>query len=201
MAPKKNTQAPNQKTQSSQAPSPYKMLWSQQVEEEEARLHSSNPMPNKMMTLYYDHSDPANPVKATQYPTISGSQTFKQVTKANPSQKELASSFFFSNKQIVVVAKPTPLSTKSRYWQNDLNQPLLVIEREFFSENLKEIAAKAFQENFHYLSGDLLKTKEFYEAALAETDSVKIKHNADKFSNMGLTFSTYHIYKILTVKQ
>ena len=72
MAPKKNTQAPNsQKSQSSQALSPHKMLWSQQVElEEEARLHSSNLMPNKMMTLYYDPSDPANPIKATQYPII-----------------------------------------------------------------------------------------------------------------------------------
>ncbi|RVW39314.1 polyprotein [Vitis vinifera] len=36
---------------------------------------------------------------------------------------------------------------------------------------------------------------------LTETGSVKIKHNADKFSNMGLAFSTCHIYKILTVKQ
>ncbi|KAL6332488.1 hypothetical protein AAG906_008519 [Vitis piasezkii] len=36
------------------------MLWSQQVEvEEEARLHYSNLMPNKMMTLYYDPSDPS----------------------------------------------------------------------------------------------------------------------------------------------
>ena len=94
------------------------MLWSQQVElEEEARLHSSNLMPNKMMTLYYDPSDPANPVKATQYPIISRSQTFKQVTtKTNPSQKELASSSSFSNKQIVVAANPTLLSAKSRYW-------------------------------------------------------------------------------------
>ena len=154
-----------------------------------------------MMTLYYDHSDPANPVKATQYPAISGSQTFKQVIKANPSQKELALSSSFSNKQIVVVANPTPLSTKSRYWQNDLNQPLLVIEREFFSENPREIAAKAFQENFHYPSSDILRTREFYEAVLIETGSVKIKHNVDKFSNMGLAFSTCHIYKILTVKQ
>ncbi|KAL6339361.1 hypothetical protein AAG906_028093 [Vitis piasezkii] len=188
MAPKKNTQVPSQKTQPNQASSPHKMLWSQQVEEEEARLHSSKPMPNKMMTLYYDHSDPANP-------------TFKQVIKANPSQKELASSSFFSNKQIVVAANPTPLSTKSRYWQNDLNQPLLVIEREFFSENPREIATKAFQENFHYPSGDILRTREFYEAVLTETGSVKIKHNADKFSNMGLAFSTCHIYKILTIKQ
>ena len=87
------------------------MLWSQQVElEEKARLHSSNPMPNKMMTLYYDPSDPANPVKATQYPAISGFQTFKQVIKANPSHNELASSSSFSNNQIVVVANPTPLS-------------------------------------------------------------------------------------------
>ena len=54
------------------------MLWSQQVElEEEARLHSSNLMPNKMMTLYYDPSDLSKPVKATQYPTILGSQTLK----------------------------------------------------------------------------------------------------------------------------
>ena len=85
MAPKKNTQAPNpQKPQSSQAPSSHKMLWSQQVElEEEARLHSSNPMPNKMITLYYNPTDPSKPIKATQYPVITGSQTFKQVTKTN----------------------------------------------------------------------------------------------------------------------
>ena len=123
------------------------------------------------------------------------------MTKANPSHQELAPSSSFSNKQIVVAANPTPLSTKSRYWKNDLNQPLLVIEREFFSENPREIAAKAFQENFHYPSGDILKTREFYEAVLTETGSVKIKHNADKFSNMDLAFSTCHIYKILTVKQ
>ena len=62
------------------------MLWSQQVElEEEARLHSFDHMPNKMLSLYYDPSDPSKPVKATQYPAISGSQTFKQVTMANPS--------------------------------------------------------------------------------------------------------------------
>ncbi|KAL6316353.1 hypothetical protein AAG906_017990 [Vitis piasezkii] len=92
MAPKKNTQASSsQKPQSSQAnqsPSTHKMLWSQQVEEEEAqllaKLHSSKPMhesshmPNKMLTLYYDSSDHSKPVKATQYPATSGSQTFKQ---------------------------------------------------------------------------------------------------------------------------
>ena len=123
------------------------MLWSQQVEEEEARLHSSNPMPNKMMTLYYDHSDPANPVKATQYLAILGSQTFKQATKANPSKKELASSSSFSNKQIVVAAN-TPLSTKSRYWQNDLNQPLLVIEREFSLKTPEKLLQKLFKKIF-----------------------------------------------------
>ena len=101
----------------------------------------------------------------------------------------------------MVAANPTPISAKSRYWQNHLNQPLLVIEREFFSENPRKIAAKAFHENFHYPFSDLLKTREFYEAILVETGSIKIKHNIDKFSNLVLTFSTYHIYKILTVKQ
>nr|CAN84177.1 hypothetical protein VITISV_023698 [Vitis vinifera] len=174
----------------------------EQVElEEEAMLHSSDHMPNKMLSLYYDPSDPSKPVKATQCPTITGSQTFKQVTKANPFQNELTSSSSFSNKQIVVAANPKPLSTKSRYWQKDLNQPLLVIEREFFSENPGEIVAKAFHESFHYPSGDLLKTREFYEAILVETGFVKIKHNADKFSNLDLAFSICHIYKILTVKQ
>ena len=151
--------------------------------------------------LYYDPSDHSKPVKATQFPTISGSQTFKQVTKANPSQKELTSSSSFSNKQIVVAANPTPLYEKSRYWQKDLNQPILVIKREFFSENPMEIAAKAFHENFHYLYGDLLKTREFYEHILVETDFVKIKHNADKYDNLDLKFSTCHIFKILTIKQ
>ena len=101
----------------------------------------------------------------------------------------------------MVVANPTPLSAKSRYWKKDLNQPLLVIKKEFFSENPREIAEKAFHENFHYPSSDLLKTREFYEVVLVETDSVKIKHNTNKFSNLDLAFFTCHIYKILTVKQ
>ena len=77
----------------------------------------------------------------------------------------------------------------------------MVIEIEFFFENPREIVAKAFHENFHYLFGDLLKTREFYEANLVETGSVKIKHNANKFSNLDLAFSTCHIYKIVTIKK
>ena len=69
-------------TQSSEATSPHKMLWSQQVElEEKARLHSSNPMPNKMMTLYYDPSDPSNPVKVTQYPIFQGLRPLSRLLK------------------------------------------------------------------------------------------------------------------------
>ena len=60
----------------------------------------------------------------------------------------------------MVAANPTPLSTKSRYLQNDLNQSLLVNEREFFSENPREIAAKAFQENSDFMS-NLEKTLDF----------------------------------------
>ena len=85
MAPKKATQTPKTtnkppKSQSSkigQDPPPHKMLWSQQVEleKEEARFHSSpsGHMPNKMLSLYYDPSDPFKPVKTTQFPTITGS--------------------------------------------------------------------------------------------------------------------------------
>ena len=136
--PKTTNKPPkSQSSKTSQALFPDEMLWSQQVEleKEEASLHSSfilspsGPIPNKMLSLYYEPSDPSKPIKATQFPATTRSQTFKQVTKANPSQKELASSSSFSNKQIVVAANPTPLSTKSRYWQNDLNQSLLVIER------------------------------------------------------------------------
>ena len=70
----------------------------------------------------------------------------------------------------------------------------------FFNENPREIATKAFHENFHYPSGDLLKTREFYEHILVDTGSVIIKHNPDKYSNLELTFSSGHIFKILTVK-
>ena len=76
-----------------------------------------------------------------------------------------------------------------------------LLKENFSLKNPKGIATKAFHENFHYPSGDLLKTREFYEAILVETGYVKIKHNADKYSNLDLAFSTYHIYKILTVKQ
>ena len=152
------------------------MLWSQQVEKEEekARPYSSfisspfGPIPTiskKMLSLYYDPLDLSNPVKATQFLVILGSQTFKQVTKVNPSQNELASSSTFSSKQIVVTANPTPLSSKSHYWQKDLNEPIMVIEREFFNEDPKVIAANGFEENFHYPSSDLLKTRDFYIAS------------------------------------
>ena len=73
----------------------------------------------------------------------------------------------------------------------------MVIEREFFFKNPREIAAKAFHENFHYPSGNLLKTREFYEAILVETGSVKIKHNADKFSNMGLENIYIYLFSFL----
>ena len=75
----------------------------------------------------------------------------------------------------------------------------MVIEREFFFENPREIATKTFHENFHYPSGDLLKIREFYEAILVETGSIKIKHNANKYSNLDLAFPTCHIFKILTI--
>ena len=148
MAPKKATQPPkttnkppkSQFSKTSQVHFPQKMLWSQQVEleKEEARFHSffipspSGPIPNKMLSLYYDPSNPSKSVKATQFPTIIGSQNFKQVTIANPSQKELASNSTFSSKQIVVAANPTHFSSKSHYWKNDLNQSIMVIKREFY---------------------------------------------------------------------
>ena len=59
----------------------------------------------------------------------------------------------------MVATNPTPLSSKSHYWQKDPNQTIMVIERDFFKENPKKIAAKVFHENFHYLFGDLLKKK------------------------------------------
>ena len=155
-----------------------------------------------MLSLYCEPSDPSKPIKATQFPATTRSQTFKQVTKANPSQKKLASSSTFSNKQIVVVFNPTPLSSKSHYWQKDLNQPIMVIERVFFfNENLKEIAAKGFHENFHYSFADILKSRDFYEHILMDTGSVKIKQNVDKYNNLDLAFYTFHIFQILTFKQ
>ena len=49
---------------------------------------------------------------------------------------------------------------------------------------------------------DLLLTPEkLLDHGLVHQIICSIKHNADKFSNMGLAFSTCHIYKILTVKQ
>ena len=74
------------------------------------------------------------------------------------------------------------------------------MKESFFNENPKEIVAKAFHENFHYPSSDILKTRDFYENILVDTDLVKIKHNTDKYSNLDLRFSICHIFKILTIK-
>ena len=75
------------------------------------------------------------------------------------------------------------------------------MKENFSLKKPREIAVKYFHENFHYPSSDLLKTREFYETILVETSSIKIKHNVDKYNNLDLTFSTCHIFKILTVKQ
>ena len=101
----------------------------------------------------------------------------------------------------MVVVNPTPLPLKSHYWHKDLIQPIMVIKKEFFNVNSREIATNVFHENFHYSSSDILKTREFYEQILVDIGFIKIKHNLDKFSNLELTYSTCHIYKILTVKQ
>ena len=64
----------------------------------------------------------------------------------------------------------------------------MVIEREIFSENPREIAAKAFQENFHYPSGDLLKTREFYEHILVETNSDTIDTQDEVICNENINY-------------
>lgn len=75
------------------------------------------------------------------------------------------------------------------------------MSKEFFNENPRDIAIKTFHENFHYLSGDLSRTREFYKQILIDTGLVRIKHNPNEFNNLELTNSTYRIYKILIVKQ
>ena len=64
------------------------MLWSQQVEleEEEARLHSSPSsfMHNKMLPLYYYPLDPFKPIKDTQFPAIIGLKPLSKLLKPIP---------------------------------------------------------------------------------------------------------------------
>ena len=51
-----------------------------------------------------------------------------------------------------------------------------------------EIAPKAFHENFHYPSGDLLKTREFYEHILVETNSDTIDTQDEVICNENINY-------------
>ena len=51
-----------------------------------------------------------------------------------------------------------------------------------------EIAAKAFHENFHYPSSDLLKTREFYEHILVETNSDTIDTQDEVICNENINY-------------
>ena len=53
-----------------------------------------------MLSLYYDPLDPSEPIKVTHFLAILGSQTFKQVTKANPSYEELAQAHIFQENKL-----------------------------------------------------------------------------------------------------
>ena len=54
-----------------------------------------------------------------------------------------------------------------------------------------------FPQRVNFNSNDLLKTHQFYEFILVDTDSVKITHNIDRNNPQRIEFSKFQILRVM----
>ncbi|MED6110720.1 hypothetical protein PIB30_045429 [Stylosanthes scabra] len=69
------------------------------------------------------------------------------------------------------------------------------MEPEFWDEFPHKVIPKIFPTGFHFRPTSPIKTRQFYEFILVDTDSVAIKHYKDKINHELITHSTIQILK------
>ena len=73
------------------------------------------------------------------------------------------------------------------------------IEPEFNYEEILKNLPYIFPQGVNFNSNDHLKTRQFYEFILVNTDSVEITHNIDKNNPQMIVFSKCQILIVMTI--
>ena len=126
-------------------------------------------------------------VLSLDFPPLQHSKSFIQASKSTSKPWHYFNttfSFFFSTSQYV--KKPKTLA-------------IAFIEPKFNFEEVPKILPYIFPQGVNFNSNDPLKTRQFYEFILVDTDSVEITHNTDKNNPQRIAFSKCQILRVMTI--
>ena len=102
-----------------------------------------------------------------------------------------------------VLGKPSQPSSsnpqKIAYHTKESSLLLQILELDHISVSGEISIKKIFQNDKHFISNEILKTRKFYEFILLDTESVQISHGSNPEGN-GIAYSKCKILKVLNEK-
>ena len=125
-------------------------------------------------------------VLSPDFPPLQPSKSFIQASKSNP--KNILIQGHSSPSTISTLPSPSqspsqsssPSYSYSQYVKKPKTLEIAFIEPEFSFEEIPKILPYIFPQGVNFNSNDPLKTRQFYEFILVDTDLVEITHNIDK---------------------
>lgn len=93
-----------------------------------------------------------------------------------------------------------PSSTKSYFITKNLSELIIPLEPMYYllDASLLQVISRIFPPGFFILPKDLLKTREYYEFILVDTDSISLTHQYDENDKSKTKFSKFKIIKVLS---
>ena len=129
---------------------------------------------------------------------FSSSSIFKKFHSSSTSKNIFVQSQS-SPSTISTLPSHSPSFSISQYVKNPKTLEIAFIESECNYEEIHKILLYIFPQGVTFNSNDPLKTRQFYEFILVDTDSVEITHNTDKNNPQRIAFSKYQILRVMTI--
>ena len=135
------------------------------------------------------------------FPPFQPSKSFIQASKSTP--KNIVVQRQSSPNTISTLPSPSQSSSPSFSYNQYVKKPktleIAFIEPKFNHEEIPKILPYIFPQGVNFNSNDPLKTRQFYEFILVDTNSVEITHNTDKNNPQRIAFSKCQILRVMTI--
>lgn len=115
----------------------------------------------------------------------------QRITTSQSSQNKLTSKLAFY---------APPSSTKSFFITKYLSELIIPLKPMYClsDASLLQVISRIFPPGFLFLPKDLLKTREYYEFILIDTDSISLIHQYDENDKSKIKFSKFKVIKVLS---
>ena len=136
-------------------------------------------------------------VLSPYFPPLQPSKSFIQASKSTSKNIHVQSQSSLNT--ISTLPSHSPSFPTSQYIKKPKTLEIAFIEPEFNDEEIPKILPYIFPQGVNFNSNNPLKTSQFYEFILVDTDSVEITHNTNKNNPQRIAFSKYQILRVMTI--